>query len=204
MILSYFMNMKNASRKPYIYKVTNLENHQYYIGSQCSGKTIGVNYFTSSTNKNFRDDFKNYREEKYKIEIIKKFEDPEKCVRAENYIIRNYMLKKDGLCLNLSYCCNGKKVFSRLGAHPKAWNKGQSPSEETRKKLSEIHKGQSAWNKGLKGIPSPRRIKISIEGVVFESLTEASKYYNVSVEAISRWVKKNQHNAVCVEKCPKI
>ena len=89
--------MKNISRKPYIYKVTNLETGQYYIGSQCSGKTIGHNYFTSSTNKKFREDFKAYKEEKYKIEIIKEFEefeDPKKCVRVENYIIRNYMLKK--------------------------------------------------------------------------------------------------------------
>ena len=66
--------MKNTSRKPYIYKVTNFETGQYYIGSQCSGKTIGVNYFTSSTNKAFKDGFKTYGEEKYKIEIVKEFE----------------------------------------------------------------------------------------------------------------------------------
>ena len=65
------IDMKNISRKPYIYKVTNLETGQYYIGSQCSGKTIGVNYFTSSTNKAFKDGFKTYGEEKYKITIIK-------------------------------------------------------------------------------------------------------------------------------------
>ena len=216
--------MENTSRKPYIYKVTNLETGQYYIGSQCSGKTVGVNYFTSSTNKVFWDDFKNYREEKYKIEIIKEFVDPKECGRAENYVIRNYMLKKDGLCLNKFYCCSGKKVFSTAGTHP---------SEETRKKLSEIkkgiplsedirkkisitlqgrpspNKGLPAWNKGVpwseevrqkmrktkKGHPSPRRIKISIEGNTFNSLTEASKYYNVYKTTISYWVKKNQHNA---------
>ena len=44
------------------------------------------------------------------------------------------------------------------------------------------------------------RIKISIEGTVFDSITEASKYYNVSDTTISRWVKKNQHNAFYVEK----
>ena len=83
--------LKNTPRKPYIYKVTNLETGQYYIGSQCSGKTIGVNYFTSSTNKAFKDGFKTYGEEKYKIVIIKEFTDPKECVRVENYIIRNYM-----------------------------------------------------------------------------------------------------------------
>ena len=141
--------MKNAYRKPYIYKVTNLETHQYYIGSQCRGLLIGENYFTSSTNKEFWEDFKTYGEEKYKITIVREFEDPDECGRAENYIIRNYMLKKDGLCLNRAYHCNGKKVFSRVGTHhseeskqkmSKA-HKGQSPSEETRKKLSEAQKG---------------------------------------------------------------
>ena len=172
--------MKNTSRKPYIYKVTNLETHQYYIGSQCSGKTVGVNYFTSSTNKEFKNGFKTYGEEKYKIEIIKEFDDPKKCGRAENYVIRNYMLLKDGLCLNRFYCCSNKKIFSTVGTHP---------SEETKKKMSEA---------------ATNRIKISIKGITFESITEASKYYNVVVPVIRYWLKTKKHNTVCVEKCPKI
>ena len=125
---------KNPSRKPHIYKVTNLETHQYYIGSQCSGKIVGMNYFTSSTNKEFKEGFKTYGGEKYKIVIIKEFEDPDECGRAENYIIRNHMLLKDGLCLNKFYCCGGEKVFSAVGLHHAPWNKGMPPSEETRKK----------------------------------------------------------------------
>lgn len=35
--------------------------------------------------------------------------------------------------------------------------KGTHPSEETRRKLSESHKGQTAWNKGLKGQPGPNK-----------------------------------------------
>ena len=175
--------MKNT-RKPYIYKVTDLETRQYYIGRQCSGKTIGVNYFTSSTNKAFKEGFKNYREEKYKIEIIKEFDDPKKCGRAENYIIRNYMLKKDGLCLNRSHrCCNGERVFSRLGQSP--WNKGL--------------KGLPAWNKGIphseeekEKISTALKRKISIEGNVFDSLAEAAKYYNVTRQAISYWSKNKK------------
>ena len=204
-ILSYFIDMKNTSRTPYIYKVTNFETGQYYIGSQCSGKTIGVNYFTSSHNKAFKEGFKNYGEEKYKITRIKSFTDPEECVRVENYIIRNYMQLKDGLCLNRFYCCNGEKIFSRVGTHH---------SDESRKKMSTSLKGRPAWNKGIhpsektkqklrkahQGHPSPNRKKISIEGEVFNSLMEASKYYNVVISTISYWVKKNQHNAFYIEK----
>ena len=171
--------MKNTSRKHYIYKVTNLETGQYYIGSQCSGKTVGVNYFTSSTNKAFKDGFKTYGEEKYKIEIIKEFEDPEECVRVENYIIRNYMLKKDGLCLNRFYCCGNKKIFSMVGIHH---------SEETKQKMRKPHKKR----------------KISIGDNTFDSLTEAAKYYNVHIETIRYWAKNKKHNAFYIEKCPKI
>ena len=190
--------MKNISRKPYIYKVTNLETGQYYIGSQCSGKTIGVNYFTSSTNKAFKDGFKTYGEEKYKITIIKEFENPKKCVKIENYIIRNHMLLKDGLCLNRFYCCNGEKIFSRVGTHH---------SEETKQKMGEAHKGfhhseetKQKMGEAHKGLPSLRRIKISIEGTVFDSLMEAAKYYNVVVGTISYWIKTKKHNAVYIEK----
>ena len=224
--------MKNTSRTPYIYKVTNLETHQYYIGSQCSGKTIGVNYFTSSTNKAFKDGFKTYGEEKYKIAIIKAFGDPKKCVKIENYIIRNHMLLKDGLCLNRFYCCNGEKIFSTVGTHPSPWNKGIPLSEKTKQKISLTKKGRPALNKGThpseetkgkmciahKGRPSPnkgihwpeetrkkmslahKRIKISIEGMDFDSRKEASKYHNVSTTTISYWLKTKKHNAFYIKK----
>lgn len=128
------------------------------------------------------------------------------------------MQKKDGLCLNRFYCCNGEKIFSRLGTHPKAWNKGIHHSEEHKKKISRAMQGQPARNKGipisektkqkisaaLQGHLSPNRIKISIEGEVFNSLADASKYYNVSKTSIRRWAKTKKHNAFYIEKCPKI
>ena len=230
--------MKNTSRKPYIYKVTNLETHQYYIGSQCRGKIVGHNYFTSSTNKEFLEGFKTYREEKYEITIIKEFDDPDECVRAENYMIFDHMQLKDGLCLNKFCCCNGKKIFSTLGIHHAPWNKGLPGynkglhhSEEHKKKISLALKGRPGPYKGLhhseetkqkiglarkgqshseearkkmsltrKGRPSKRRIKISIEGTIFDSLAEASKYYNVHFTSIRYWVKTKKHNAFYVEK----
>ena len=211
------MTLKTPVRKPYIYKVTNFVTGQYYIGSQCSGKTVGVNYFTSSTNKVFKEGFKNYGREKYKIVIIKEFEDPEECVRAENYIIRNYMLLKDGLCLNRFYCCGGEKIFSRVGIHHSEKtkqkmsethkghpgpNKGIPRSEETKQKMSETLKGRPSTNKGKphteetrKKISLSHKIKISIEDVAFDSLKEASKYYNVSAAVIGYWLKTKKHNA---------
>ena len=72
--------------------------------------------------------------------------------------------------------------------HP-VWNKGIHWSEEVKQKMSIASKG---------------RIKISIGGTIFDSITEASKYYNKSKEAISYWLKTKKHNAFYIEKCPKI
>lgn len=155
------------------------------------------------------------------------------------------MLLKDGLCLNRFYCCNGGKIFSRVGIHHSEETrkkqsmalkgitrseetrkkmslakKGTPRSEETRQKMSEARKGQPtrkgqpAWNKGrpspFKGIPrseetrkkisiaNKRRIKIS--DTIFNSLTEASKYYNAGISTISYWIKTKKHGAVYIEK----
>ena len=166
------------------------------------------------------------------------------------------MLKKDGLCLNKFYCCGGEKVFSAVGLHHAPWNKGMSPSEETRKRIGLAHKGthhseetkqklseakkgiprseetkqkiglahkgthhseehkkkiglaskgRQAWNKGTHHSEETRkrmsdaqknRIKISIKNTVFDSLTEAAKYYNVVPSTISYWIKNKNHNAI--------
>ena len=207
--MSYFIDMKNTSRKPYIYRVTNLETGQYYIGSQCSGKTIGVNYFTSSHNKEFKKEFKTYGEEKYEIVIIKEFDDPDECVRVENYMIRDHMLLKDGLCLNRACHCNGEKIFSRVGLP--GWNKGIPRSEEIRKKMRKPHHispETRVWNKGIPWSDETRkkmdiahkRIKISIGGTTFDSIRTASKYYNVGTSTIRYWVEKNKHNSFYIEK----
>ena len=81
--------------------------------------------------------------------------------------------------------------------------KGTHHSEETLKKMREAQKGHPGWNKGIPhseearkkiSLASPRRIKISIEGTVFDSLTEASKYYNMPINTIRYWVKTKKHN----------
>ena len=49
-------------------------------------------------------------------------------------------------------CYYGRKacelVFLTKAEHRRIHNKGKSVTEETRKKLSESHKGKSTWNKG--------------------------------------------------------
>lgn len=127
----------------YIYKVTDKVTGQFYIGSQCTGKIIGVDYFTSSYNEEFKSKFKS-DPSLFDIKIIGVLLDADTCVREENNIIYNNMFildelgnkKRNPLCLNEHCIRFGKNNFSTIGKHH---------SEEVIKKISEAKKGNKSW-----------------------------------------------------------
>lgn len=126
---------KNYS-KPYVYKVVNKITGQFYVGSQCSGKIIGENYFTSSRNEFFQKDF-TQNPQNYQIYILGFFEDPKECVKQENYQIRNSLWMYKELCLN-RFCLDPDKhtkIFSMAGST-------HLVSKETREKISKANKGK--------------------------------------------------------------
>lgn len=116
--------------KPYIYKVTDKVTGEFYIGSQCSGKVIGKNYFTSSKNKSFKEKFKS-NPAQFEIKIIGTFTDSASCVLQENIFIKFYI--KNPLCLNKNYVIGENLQFSFTGCHR---------TESEKKKISEFHKGR--------------------------------------------------------------
>ena len=133
--------------KPYIYKVTDKVTGEFYIGSQCRGKVIGKNYFTSSTNKSFKEKLKS-NSAQFEITIIGTFTNSEACVLQENVFIKNYI--KNPLCLNKSYIIGKKRQFNMSGFHHSEEtkikiaesNKGKFVSKETKIKIAESNKGQ--------------------------------------------------------------
>lgn len=114
----------------YIYKVTDKITGCFYIGSQCDGKTIGVNYFTSSRNKEFRNKFM-ADPTQFEIKIIGVFADTNACVLQENIFIKDNI--KNPLCLNRHYVIGGEIQFNRTGI---------KQSEEARRKISKATKGR--------------------------------------------------------------
>lgn len=130
----------------YIYKVTDKETRQFYIGSQCRVKTIGVNYFTSSRNKEFRNKFK-ANPTQFEIKIIGVFADANACVLQENIFIKDNI--KNTLCLNKNYTIGKNVQFTMAGCYgEKNPYYGKKHSEETRRKLRESHLGKVPANKG--------------------------------------------------------
>lgn len=126
--------------KPYIYKVTDKVTGEFYIGSQCSGKVIGKNYFTSSSNKTFKNKFKS-NPAQFEIKIIGTFTEPISCVIQENIFIKSYI--KNPLCLNKSYTISKERQFNMSGYSGRnSPNFGKHHSEETKKKIAESNKGK--------------------------------------------------------------
>lgn len=159
--------MKDYS-KPYVYKVVNKITKQFYVGSQCSGKIIGINYFTSSHNLVFRNDFEN-NTQNYEIYILAFFEDKRECVRQENYQIRNSLWLCKDLCLN-KHCLDPdkhKEIFSMVGTT-------HTVSEETRKKISVANKGRKGKSHETSE-ETRKKISLANKGRKGKSLSEEQR-----------------------------
>lgn len=74
-------------------------------------------------------------------------------------------------------------------------NGGNSPekmTDGTRKKLSESHKGQKAWNKGMKSLLArgnhPQAKKVICDDMVFDCARDCADYYNIKHKIFNSWL----------------
>ena len=109
-------------------------------------------------NKHFYSAIRSYKWENIKHEILETGLTKQQACKKEIELIAKYdSTNRDkgynnstGGEINKGYHLSpetrGKISESKKGQT--AWNKGKHPSAETRRKFSELHKGQTAWNKG--------------------------------------------------------
>ena len=88
-----------------------------------------------------------------------------------------------------------KKIKELKGKDSKILLKGEDRTEvqqEASKKHSERMKGNIPWNKGKVGLKGP--IKPCVyKGIEFNSRTEAALYFQVSISAVTLWIKKHSN-----------
>ena len=118
----------------YLYKWTEISTNKWYIGSR-SKKNCHPNdgYICSSkiVKPKIKSNFNNWKRE------ILCIGDPKYIIKLETDYLKLLNAANDPMSYNLH---NGDGNFTSLG---------YCPSELTRKKMSDSHKGKIAWNKGI-------------------------------------------------------
>lgn len=203
-----YSDIKNLSEFPQIagiYKIENLINHKVYIGKSTNIIKRFQRHASSTHNVLLKRAFKKYGFENFSFEILIETYDLD---YWEIFLIQlfNAVDKEHGY--NLAYGGEGGKLceesiekMSKKLKGRKAWNKGLhyhkrcSPSEETRKKMSESHKGfkhteesKAKMSKSLKGknlghpVSEKTRMLISIKNknkVLSEETKEKIRQFNL-------------------------
>jgi hypothetical protein len=120
----------------YVYRVTSLIENKHYYGSRTSKvvpkNDLGIAYFTSSTNKEFKKDFKN-NPQNYKCKIITEYK-----TREEAILFEIKLHKKFNVGVSDKFYNKAQQTASRFSTE------GTSPhTEESKKKMSNSKKGNS-------------------------------------------------------------
>lgn len=192
---------------PYVYKLTHKESGQFYIGYRKankvqSGYDIGIVYFSSSPR------VKELGFENFNIEIIAEFFDWKEANLFEQGLIKENF--KNPLCLNKNYSINGsirfttygythredtkKKIsLANIGANNPMFNKesrfkGKSHNESAKLSISDNRKGKCV------GSNHPKSKKVLVNGVIYETITQAAVSIGYSVSHISTILKTGSIN----------
>ena len=147
-----------------IYKITNLVNGKVYIGASKNVEKRW-NEHKRSVKSPIHSDLETLGEENFKFEVLLECpedmlcqwerdmiclydaDDPEKGYNCKND--RPYSLKRTEALKGRKLSEETKRKISESHKGKPAWNKGIPCSDESRRKMSESHKGKPVWNKGI-------------------------------------------------------
>jgi group I intron endonuclease len=171
-----------------VYKIECKPNGRIYYGrSQELEKRWRAhkNMLRNGDHNNFhlQEDWKKFGEDAFIFEVLHEFDNKDDSLLAE----QDYIDKSRGEAYNISDSKIGGDTFTH---NPR------------REEIREIHRQQAVGkNNPMYGKPKNdytlQRIKeanskpISIDGVIYKSLTQASKVFNVTVSTISNRIKSN-------------
>lgn len=161
----------------YVYRITNTTLKKHYYGKRSSkhspAQDLGVKYFSSSTDKAFKQDQKD-NSQNYRYKVVRVFETAAEAVAFETMLHHKFQVAKNSAFYNrANQTGNG---FDTTGQY-------RPLAEATKKKISQAHKGRVFTNdhkeklrlaKLGKVLPSEHRAKIS-KGNIGKHQSEQTK-----------------------------
>jgi hypothetical protein len=146
----------------YVYRITNIELKKYYYGVRSSDinpkKDIGFKYFSSSSDKEFREDQKN-NPQNYKYKVVSIFE-----TREDAIFMEIELHKKFDVGINENFYNLSKQTSTGWdGSGKEAWNVGIKQTPIAKEKQSSTMRslyvnGLEPWNKGKTGVYSEEQL----------------------------------------------
>jgi len=143
--------MSNTIYTHYVYRITNVLLNKHYYGSRsckCNPyDDLGIKYFSSSKDKDFKKDQKEHPEH-YRYKIIKIFEN-----RNDAYALEILLHEKFDVGINENFYNRSKQTSTRFNTY------GLKYSEETLKKMSIAQKGKKFSEEHRKKLSDAKKEK---------------------------------------------
>lgn len=204
-----FIDQEKLKDKFGIYIITNNKNGKGYIGQ--TRQRFAKRYWhhrwklrnNTHDNKYLQNAFNLYGEEAFTFSILEVVEDEEELNNKEEYYIKKY--RNIDKCYNIqdggqkvSNYIRTEEVRMKIGEKNRLNMLGKKHSSETKKKMSEIHKGKHYNRKNYKlGEDIAREIKtLLVSGIKPSSIPEL---INVSYKDVNNIMSSNSWNQVYVE-----
>lgn len=177
----------------YIYKITHMPSGRYYIGQKCGSNPTEDGYLGSGVA--WRQILKKHDKMEFRKEVLAYAKDQEDLNRLEQEYVGD-LYKNDKLCKNLTAGGGGIS--------------GYVFDEDVRQRLSDSHKNQTPWNKGIKiGYSSRKGTKLSDEtrkklSISHKGLPSSRKGVKLSEETRRKLSESHKGNKIPEETRKKI
>lgn len=183
----------------YIYRTTNLINGKTYIGQH--GFSLGKKDYYKGSGSLLKPAFKKYGIKNFKKDIIEVT-----LSQFEANVLEKYYIAKERAIGKAEYNLadggqgsSGYHLSEKTKTKIREANKGKPKSEEHKKKLSEAHKEQIPWNKGVQcREETKKKIAESKKG---RRQTEEEKRKQIEAQKGKHWYNNGKVNKFCYE-CP--
>ena len=180
----------------YVYRITNIIENRHYYGKRSSKLApildLGIKYFSSSKDTEFKLDQKNNRQ-KYRYKIIRTFETNEDAINFEiklhhkMHVDKNHNFYNKSKQTSCSFTTSGitfsEKTRKKMSESAKRTNNGAKTT--SKRAQSNRTNADARWSSFVQVIE-----KCNIDFSKYGWVKEVSKLLNISPQKVSRWMKR--------------